>query len=39
MNKATSKRTRKFAKKFFAKLPHSTRPFTVSDYQKLPSKD
>jgi hypothetical protein len=38
MTKATSKRTRKQAKKLFAKLPHSTRPFSSEDYKALPSK-
>ena len=37
MTKATSKRTRKQAKKAFAKLPHSTRPFTAQDYAALPN--
>jgi hypothetical protein len=32
----TSKRTRRAAKKLFAKLPHSTRAFTAQDYQNLP---
>jgi hypothetical protein len=36
-SKATSKRTRKLAKKGFAKLPHSTRPFTSEDYKALPN--
>ncbi len=35
MNKATSKRTRKAAKKLFPKLPHSTRPFTKTEYDAL----
>jgi hypothetical protein len=34
--KATSKRTRRIAKKGFPKLPHSTRPFTLDDYKALP---
>lgn len=36
MSKATSKRTRRAAKKLFKKLPHSTRPFTSGDYEALP---
>ncbi len=36
MTKATSKRTRRAAKKLFAKLPHSTRPFSKADYDALP---
>lgn len=35
--KATSKRTRKAARKLFKKLPHTTRPFSSEDYQSLPS--
>ena len=38
MTKATSKRTRKQAKKLFKKLPHNTRPFSKADYDSLPSK-
>jgi hypothetical protein len=38
MKKATSKRTRKQAKKLFPKLPHQTRPFSKADYDALPSK-
>ena len=37
MTKATSKRTRKQAKKLFKKLPHNTRPFTSADYEALPN--
>ena len=37
MTKATSKKTRKAAKKSFRKLPHSTRPFTAKDYDNLPA--
>ncbi len=33
--KATSKRTRKQAKRLFKKFPHSTRPFTAQDYAAL----
>jgi hypothetical protein len=36
MNKATSHKTRKIAKKSFPKLPHTTRPFTPADYDRLP---
>lgn len=36
MNKATSKKQRKQAKKLFAKKPHNTRPFTTEDYKALP---
>ena len=38
MNKATSKRTRKVAKKLFPKLPRNERPFSKADYDNLPSK-
>jgi hypothetical protein len=34
--KAISNSTRKQAKRLFAKLPHSTRPFTKQDYDLLP---
>jgi hypothetical protein len=37
MTKATSKKTRKAAKKLFKKLPHNTRPFAKSDYDNLPA--
>lgn len=37
MNKATSKRQQKRAKKAFAKNHHNTRPFTTEDYNALPS--
>lgn len=36
MKKATTKKARKLAKKFFAKLPNTTRPFTPADYNALP---
>jgi len=36
MNKSTSKKTRKAAKKLFAKLPQPTRPFTSADFEALP---
>jgi len=36
MKKATSKKTRKVARKLFPKQPHSTRPFTLADYNALP---
>ena len=39
MNKATSKRARRAAKKLFKKLPHTTRPFTTADYNSLPVGD
>ena len=34
--KATSKRTRKAAKKLYPKLKHSTRAFSKADYDLLP---
>jgi hypothetical protein len=34
--KATSKRTRKAAKKLFPKVPRNTRPFSKADYDALP---
>ena len=37
MTKATSKRTRKAARKAFPKQPHSTRPFSKADYDALPN--
>lgn len=37
MQKPTSKKQRKQAKKFFAKQPHSTRAFSKADYDNLPS--
>jgi hypothetical protein len=36
MTKATSKRTRKAAKKLFPKVPRNTRPFSKADYDALP---
>ena len=35
--KVLSNKQRKQAKKFFAKKPHSTRPFTSEDYANLPN--
>ena len=34
--KATSKKARRQAKKLFIKTKHSTRPFTLKDYESLP---
>jgi hypothetical protein len=34
--KATSKRTRRAARKLFTKLPRNTRPFSKADYDLLP---
>ena len=34
--KNISNSTRKQAKRLFAKKPHATRPFTKSDYDRLP---
>lgn len=36
MTKATSKSTRKQAKRYFPRKPHTTRPFTAADYDRLP---
>jgi hypothetical protein len=38
MNKATSKRTRKAAKKAFPKVARQERAFSKFDYDALPSK-
>ena len=35
-NKPTTKRALRAAKKLFVKQPHSTRPFTIKDYDRLP---
>lgn len=37
MTKAISKRTRRAARKAFPKAKHSTRPFTLADYNALPN--
>jgi len=36
MKKATSKKARKLAKKFFVKIARQEHVFSGSDYQKLP---
>lgn len=36
MSKATTKKAKRAAKKLFKKQPHSTRPFTMADYDALP---
>jgi hypothetical protein len=36
MTKATTKRAKRAAKKFFPKLPNTTRPFNSEDYKALP---
>jgi hypothetical protein len=37
MTKANSNKTRKAARKAFPKAKHSTRPFTLADYNALPN--
>ena len=36
MTKAITKRAKRAAKKFFPKLPNTTRPFNSTDYAELP---
>ena len=36
MTKATTKRAKRAAKKFFPKLPNTTRSFTSADFAALP---
>lgn len=37
--KPTTKKTKRAAKKLFAKKPHNTRPFSMADYDALPKGD
>ena len=36
MTKATTKRAKRTAKRLFKKQPHTTRQFSLADYNKLP---